>query len=147
MPSPVLALPSIADRNVPLPITVVVADDDAHLRDLLRLRLDLDGRFDVIGEAADGVQAVDLVVARRPDAVVLDIGTPRLTGLEAAERIRAEAPDTKVVLFTSLRDPAVRDAAATGVAHACLDKGDIVGTLIPTLVEVVGRGLGDGHTG
>jgi DNA-binding NarL/FixJ family response regulator len=120
------------------PITVVIADDDSHLRDLLRLRLDLDGRFDVVGEALDGVQAVELLLDRRPDAVVLDIGMPRLSGLEVLSRIRHELPDTKVVLFTSLRDPALEDSPAIEGADAYLEKGDIMGALIPTIVDLVG---------
>lgn len=122
------------------PITVVVADDDAHIRDLLRLRLDLDGRFDVVAEAADGVQALDVLRAHRPDVVVLDIGMPRMTGLEVLELVRGELPETKVVLFTSLRDPSLRDSPEAAAAHAYLEKGDIVGSLIPTLVRVVGDG-------
>lgn len=120
------------------PITVVIADDDAHLRDLLRLRLDLDGRFDVVGEAFDGLQAVDVLLARRPDAVILDIGMPRMTGIEVLGRIRHELPDTKVVLFTSLRDPALRESAELDGADAYLEKGDIMGSLIPTIVDLVG---------
>lgn len=122
------------------PITVVVADDDTHIRDLLRLRLDLDGRFDVVAEAADGVQALDALRTHRPDVVVLDIGMPRMTGLEVLEQMHTELPGIKVVLFTSLRDPALRDAPETAAAHAYLEKGDIVGSLIPTLVRVVAEG-------
>lgn len=120
------------------PITVVIADDDSHLRDLLRLRLDLDGRFDVVGEAFDGVEAVELLLDRRPDAVVLDVGMPRMSGLEVLSRIRHELPDTKIVLFTSLRDPVLQDSAAIDGADAYLEKGDIMGALIPTIVDLVG---------
>ncbi|MBW3669359.1 MAG: response regulator transcription factor [Actinobacteria bacterium] len=127
------------DGEVPLsrPITVVIADDDSHLRDLLRLRLDLDGRFVVVGEAADGVQAVEVLRARRPDAVVLDVGMPRMTGLEVVTQVRRELPDTRIVLFTSLLDPALIEAADAQGADAYLDKGDIVGALIPTIVSLV----------
>ncbi|HEX9969367.1 MAG TPA: response regulator transcription factor [Acidimicrobiales bacterium] len=119
-------------------ITVVIADDDAYLRDLLRLRLDLDGRFDVVGEAFDGMHAVDVLRTHRPDAVILDVGMPRMTGIEVLSQIRHELPDTKVVLFTSLRDPALREAAELDGADAYLEKGDIMGSLIPTIVELVG---------
>lgn len=127
------------DRDAPRgrPITVVIVDDDSHLRDLLRLRLDLDGRFLVVGEAVDGVQAVEVLRLHRPDAVVLDVGMPRMTGLEVMAQVRDELPDTRIVLFTSLRDPGLAEAATAEGADAYLDKGDIVGALIPTIVSLV----------
>lgn len=121
------------------PITVVIADDDAHLRDLLRLRLDLDGRFLVVGEAVDGVHAVEVLRLHRPDAVVLDVGMPRMTGLEVVAQVREELPDTRIVLFTSLLDPGLAEAADAEGADAYLHKGDIVGALIPTIVSLVRR--------
>lgn len=127
------------DRDVPRgrPITVVIADDDSHLRDLLRLRLDLDGRFLVVGEAVDGVHAVEVLRLHRPDAVVLDVGMPRMTGLEVVAQVRDELPDTRIVLFTSLLDPGLIEAADAEGADAYLDKSDIVGGLIPTIVALV----------
>jgi chemotaxis response regulator CheB len=64
---------------------VVIADDLDDLRWLLRNQLELDGDFIVVGEAANGVQAVEAVAATNPDVVVLDLQRPKMTGLDGRE--------------------------------------------------------------
>ena len=67
-------------------IGVVIADDNAGVRELLRLVCDLDGRLRLVGEAADGAQTLAVVAAERPDVLLLDLGMPLLDGLVAAAR-------------------------------------------------------------
>ncbi|WP_028063194.1 response regulator [Solirubrobacter soli] len=83
-------------------ITVVVADDQRLLRTGFRVILDAEPDITVVGEAADGRAAVDVVMRRRPDVVLMDIRMPELDGLRAAERILAD-PDgrTAVVMLTT----------------------------------------------
>ena len=78
-------------------IRIVVADDNESLRDSLR---DLFGATDdiqVVAMAADGHEALELTRAMKPDLVVMDIGMPRLNGIQATRRIVAELPDVKVI--------------------------------------------------
>jgi DNA-binding NarL/FixJ family response regulator/class 3 adenylate cyclase len=84
------------------PITVVIADDQRLLRTGFRVILDAEPDVTVVGEAADGYAAVDVVNRRRPDVVLMDIRMPELDGLAAAERILS-APDntTAVVMLTT----------------------------------------------
>jgi DNA-binding NarL/FixJ family response regulator len=84
------------------PITVVIADDQRLLRTGFRVILDAEPDMTVVGEAGDGRSAVDVVLRRRPDVVLMDIRMPELSGLEAAERILAEPDlDTAVLMLTT----------------------------------------------
>jgi DNA-binding NarL/FixJ family response regulator len=81
-------------------ISVVVADDDPLVRTALKTLLEVEDDLDVVGEAADGREAIDVVVARRPDVVLLDVRMPNLDGLGALRRIAAET-DTRVIMLTT----------------------------------------------
>ena len=99
-------------------IRVALVDDSDRTRDFVRLHLDLDGRFEIVGEAADGAQAIDLVERTKPDLVILDRQMPHMTGIEALPRIRAVSPSTAVVLYTSDADAGTYQAA---IAAGALD--------------------------
>jgi len=79
---------------------VVIADDHTIVRQGLRALLQGVKEIEVVGEAADGREAVRKVAALRPDVIVLDISMPRMNGLEATERIVRESPRTRVVALT-----------------------------------------------
>lgn len=83
------------------PARVVFADDDASLRELLRRLLGFLPHVTVVGEAADGIEAVQLVAQHYPDTVLLDINMPRLDGFGAAEVIRSFRPETRLMLHTA----------------------------------------------
>jgi DNA-binding NarL/FixJ family response regulator len=98
-------------------IRVAIADDHAVVRQGLRTFLELQEGMDVVGEAADGEEAVALVERTAPDVVLLDLVMPRVDGLEAIRRIRERAPATRILVLTSFADdntvlPAVRAGAA-----------------------------------
>jgi NarL family two-component system response regulator LiaR len=98
-------------------IRVAIADDHAVVRQGLRTFLELQDGMDVVGEAADGEEAVKLVEDTAPDVVLLDLVMPRVDGLEAIRRIRERAPATRILVLTSFADdntvlPAVRAGAA-----------------------------------
>jgi DNA-binding NarL/FixJ family response regulator len=84
-------------------IRILIADDHAVVREGIRHVLTSEPDFDVVGEAADGLQAVALAVSLKPDVVVLDISMPNLSGLEATERIRRAVPDA-CLLMLSIHD-------------------------------------------
>lgn len=86
-----------------LPLGVVVVDDDPTIRMLLVRLVEADRRFWVVGTAADGCEAVEVVTTRRPDLVVLDVSLPQMDGIAAAARIRAVAPGVQVVMCSSDR--------------------------------------------
>jgi DNA-binding NarL/FixJ family response regulator len=81
-------------------ISVLIADDHGIVRSGLRMLLERQGDIDVVGEAADGVQALEMVQSAQPDVAVLDVSMPRMTGLQAAREIGAYSPDTRVLLLS-----------------------------------------------
>ena len=92
-------------EDAPLrPITVVIADDQRLLRTGFRVILDAEPDITVVGEAGDGLAAVDVVARRRPDVVLMDIRMPELDGLAAAERILADPQNTTAVVMLTTFD-------------------------------------------
>src|SRR3954454_19085624 len=88
-----------------MPIRVLLVDDVVEVRRLVRTSLRFRGGFEVVGEAADGAEAVRLAQQLRPDVVVLDLGLPDIAGREVLSRVREHAPDSKVVVFSGLETP------------------------------------------
>jgi len=84
---------------------VLVADDHGIVRAGIRLLLERQPDIEVVAEATDGVQAVEQALAMRPDLCILDVGMPRMTGLQAAREIRANLPDARVLIL-SMHDDA-----------------------------------------
>jgi DNA-binding NarL/FixJ family response regulator len=85
-------------------LRVVVTDDQAIVREGLVTLLGLLPDIDVVGAAADGEQAVALTAQHAPDVVLMDLGMPRVDGVTATARIRAEYPHTQVVVLTTFAD-------------------------------------------
>ncbi|MFC2035568.1 response regulator [Chloroflexota bacterium] len=85
-------------------IRVLVVDDHTLVRDGIRSLLDLVTNIEVVGEAADGKEALEQVNALMPDVVLMDLSMPTMTGLEATRRISKEHPKTKVLVLTQHDD-------------------------------------------
>ncbi|HMT04242.1 MAG: response regulator transcription factor [Solirubrobacterales bacterium] len=79
---------------------VVIADDHGIVRSGIRLLLERQGDIEVIAEAADGIGARDTVVREKPDLAILDVKMPGLTGLQATREIKAQAPETNVLILS-----------------------------------------------
>jgi DNA-binding NarL/FixJ family response regulator len=81
-------------------VRVLIADDHGVVRGGLRLLLDRQPDMEVVGEAADGAEAVEQALRHRPDVCILDVSMPKLTGLQATRAILAQAPDTDVLILS-----------------------------------------------
>ena len=95
-------------------IRIVIADDHGVVRQGLRMFLGLDPEFVIVGEAADGVQAVKLAQELRPDVVLMDLLMPTMDGIQATSIIRRELPDTEVIALTSV----LEDGSVVGAVRA-----------------------------
>lgn len=104
-------------------IRVVLADDAADVRLLLRARLSKLDDVEVVAEAADGEEALALVEQVQPDVIVLDLSMPRLDGLEAAEQLRARHPSLRIVILSGYPTQAMRAMALAAGADAYIEKG------------------------
>ena len=84
----------------------MIADDHPLVRSGLRALLERDGAFEVVAEAADGYEAIDLAVLHKPDVILLDVGMPRLSGPDAAQSISQKLPGARVVMLSMHSDEA-----------------------------------------
>ncbi len=90
--------------ETPAKIRLLVADDESVLRHALTSLLAMADDIEIVGEAADGDEAVALAVARQADVVLMDIGMPRCDGIAATRRLAERAPGVKVVILTIYGD-------------------------------------------
>lgn len=104
-------------------IRVLLADDTPAILRFLRFALEEDGRFEVVGEVADGAEAIRVTAAEHPNAVVLDLGMPVIDGLEAIPEIRRQSPDTKIVVLSGFKADDKEEQATAAGADSYLEKG------------------------
>jgi DNA-binding NarL/FixJ family response regulator len=101
---------------------VLLVEDDRDVRTALRELLE-EGNFEVVGEAGDGSEGLDLARQCRPDVVLMDLRMPIMGGLEASRHIKREMPLVQVVILTAYDDPALKEDAVSAGAYAYLVKG------------------------
>ena len=126
-----------AGRSPPRRVRVGIVDDSAEIRRLLRLFLQADERFEVVGEAANGEEAIVLATKDSPDLLILDHHMPLLSGVDALPEIRRLAPATAVVLYSAGADPHVSGRALAAGALAVLDKPDVGSSIVDQLADIL----------
>src|SRR3974390_1184610 len=125
------------EQTTPEPrrVRVAIVDDAPEIRDLLAQFLELDDRFEVVGEGASGQDAVDRGGGVAGDLLVLDQHMPGLTGVEALPEIRRTAPGTAVVLCSGDSDPRLSGRALAAGAVAVLKKGTVGMSIVDGLAD------------
>ena len=107
-------------------IRVMVVDDHEIVRVGLKQVLELSGEFEVVGQAADGEEAVRVAAEVSPDLVLMDVIMPRKDGVEACREIMESAPDVRVVMLTaSSAEDAVVESVAAGASGYILKETDM----------------------
>jgi DNA-binding NarL/FixJ family response regulator len=129
-----VAMPGANTDAAPLP-RVLLVDDSPGLRQSVRAALERAGVV-VVGEAADGAQALTQAATHHPDLVLMDLSMPGMDGIQATQALRRQQPEIRVVLWTARDDAQLASAIRRSGAHAGLAKGVRTVELIATLRAV-----------
>ena len=119
-----------------MPVRILLADDDQEFRSFLRRLLEKEQGFSVVGEAGDGLEALEQIRVLSPDIILMDLAMPRLNGLEATRTIKTERPGSTVVILTQHQEPAYQRAAAQDGADAFLPKTTRLADLLTTIRQL-----------
>ena len=120
-------------------IRVLIADDHALVREGISALLGFCNDIEVVGEAADGIEAIERTRTVKPDIVLMDIGMPRLGGLEATVELRKTEPDVKIIILTQYDDREyISRFLKAGVSGYLLKKA--VGSELVTAIRTVHKG-------
>ena len=111
-------------------VKVVVADDHDAIRTFVCEMLERNARFQVCGEAADGAQAIQVCEITNPDALVLNISMPVMSGLVAARELRNRMPKLAIVILSTYADSAFVQELKTIGVHNFVSKGQASGALV-----------------
>ena len=118
-------------------IRVLVVDDQEPWRRFSSTILLKQVEAQIIGEATDGLQAVQQAQQLQPDLILLDIGLPTLNGIEAARRIREVSPNSKILFVSENRTPDTAEAALSTGAGGYVVKSDAARDLLPAIKAVL----------
>lgn len=116
---------------------ILIVDDFKQWRLLMRSLLEGTPGLKVVGEAGDALEAIEKTSQLLPDIVLLDIGMPLLSGLEALPRIRRVSPNSKIIFVTVEHDSEIRAAALATGAEGYLLKSNVASELRPAVDAVV----------
>ena len=120
-------------------LRVVIVDDTPDMRLLVRLSLELDPHIEVVDEAADGRQAIDLAARTRPDVMLLDLAMPVMDGMQALPKVVAASPGTAVLVLSGFAASAMAEDAIAAGAAGYLQKGIGAEELCQRVWEASGR--------
>jgi DNA-binding NarL/FixJ family response regulator len=124
---PIQVPPSASNHRL---VRVLIVDDMPQVRQDLRLLLQLTGEIEIVGEAADGLDAIRQAEALRPDVVVMDLDMPGMDGFEATRQIKARCPACRVIALTIHGDKAARQKASQAGVDDFVEKGAPVGAIL-----------------
>ena len=131
---------TISEPHAPTPqggsyIRVLIVDDHEMMRQSLRRLINTYRNMEVVGEASDGLEAIEAMDVVRPDVVLMDIEMPRMNGIEATKRIKAAFPNTAIIgLSVNLAGNIIQQMRVAGIC-SYLPKESAVGTLRQAIEE------------
>jgi DNA-binding NarL/FixJ family response regulator len=127
--------------DVPVPLRIVIADDQASVREGLVVLLGTVPEIEVVASAADGEEAIRLVADKSPDAILLDLHMPVLDGIEATRRLTEQYPEVAVVVLTTYVDDSSVLAALHAGARSYLTKDADCADIVQALRSAATTGL------
>jgi signal transduction histidine kinase len=132
---------AVAVSPVPVetrPLRIVLIDDTPDIRLLLRVALESQGQFAVVGEAGDGRAGVEVVRSQQPDCVLLDLAMPVMDGLEALPLVREAAPRSRVIVLSGFETSSMAERVINAGASAFIQKGASARTIVAEIAETLG---------
>ncbi|MGE5347134.1 MAG: response regulator transcription factor, partial [Acidithiobacillales bacterium] len=124
-------------------IRVVIADDHRILRQGLIALLRAESNIDVVGEASDGIEAIELARTLGPDVIVMDVTMPRMNGIEATRQITAELPRIRIIGLSMHEDDAIATSMREAGAVDFVTKGGRSDTLVAAIQAAAQGGFGN----
>jgi DNA-binding NarL/FixJ family response regulator len=118
-------------------VRILVVGDHKEWRQQICSVLAAQPELEVIGEASDGLEAVQKAAGLKPDLILLDIGLPGLNGIEVARRICQQSPGVKILFVSGNNDPELIRGAPSNGAQGYVLKVDVSTKLLPTLKEIL----------
>jgi DNA-binding NarL/FixJ family response regulator len=119
---------------------LLLVDDHAMVRQGLRAILDHYPDLSIIGEAADGREAVSIATKRAPDVIIMDINMPRMDGIEATKRIKKDRPETVIIAVSVNDTPHLRESMQKAGASAFVSKEEAGERLYETIMTLTSTG-------
>ena len=120
-------------------LRIVIAEDNPDVREVLGKVFEVEPGFEVVATAPDGIEAVELTEALRPDLLLLDLAMPKLDGFQVMERLRSSAPEVRIVVFSGFADVDVQVTARRIGAADYLEKGTSPVVMVERLRQVGAR--------
>lgn len=121
---------------------MLIVDDQRLFAEALMALLASEERVEIVGQANDGVEGVELALALEPTLVLMDFFMPRMDGVEAAALIRAELPDTRVLMLTGSDSPEDLLRAAEAGVSGYLNKNTLAADLVGKILEIASLAAG-----
>lgn len=118
-------------------IRVLIADDHDTVRSIVRTLLAIEGDFDVVGEAVNGREAIELAKVYRPDVIIMDMTMPTLDGISATRELLQILPESKVIIFSANQDPAASRISIAAGAVGFINKPTSRKVLVTALRDAV----------
>ncbi|HYL86447.1 MAG TPA: response regulator transcription factor [Candidatus Angelobacter sp.] len=120
-------------------IRVLVADDSRTALSAVCRYLELDGRFEIVGTAIDGIRLLHQVQRFMPDLVLTDLSMPQMNGLEAVKELRKTFPELRVLIFTGLCGASLREECLKHGAHGFVSKSQMPESLLQAVSNLFPR--------
>jgi len=119
-------------------LRVLLVDDFAAWRKYVRSVLQERENFDVVGEAADGEEAIEKATELQPDLILMDVAMPKMNGIEAAKRIRDSAPNSKILFLSVETSDELAETALAAGGQGYIGKSEVRAKLLPTIDNLFG---------
>ncbi len=110
---------------------VAICDDHEIVREALRFQIDAQDDLQVVGEAADGKEAVAVVVSQKPDLAIIDVELPDSDGITLISRLLGERPELRIMVFSAHEEPGLVSLAAEQGAHGFVGKSESTSAIVP----------------